>query len=149
IAGSANSVSAANIVGHVQVTQLPVGVVMNNQRGVTLGGTFNGNGSGLTDLSAANLTGTAANLSVRNITVNSNLYLPATTATAGIIYAGGATMMHAYGPNNFFGGLGAGNLTMTGDGNTGIGDNALPNNASGRFNTAVGQAALLNNNNGW
>src|ERR1035438_1208573 len=52
VAGSANSVSAANIVGPMQVTQLPVGVVMNNQNGVTLGGTFIGNGSGLTSLPA-------------------------------------------------------------------------------------------------
>ncbi len=50
IAGSANSVSAANIVGNIQVNQLPIGVVINKQNGVTLGGTFSGNGGGLTNL---------------------------------------------------------------------------------------------------
>ena len=52
-AGSANSVSATNIVGAVQLTQLPGTVLTNNQSGVTLNGTFGGNGGGLTNLNPA------------------------------------------------------------------------------------------------
>ena len=84
-------------------------------------GSFTGNGSGLTNLNAASLTGTAANLSVGNITVNSNVYLPSTTATAGIIYIGGNTLIHSYGGLNFFAGSQAGNLTLTGFRDTAIG----------------------------
>src|ERR1035438_9649164 len=74
-ASSASSVAAANITGIVPLADLPAPVVTNN--GSFTAGTIN---------------------------IGSNIYLPATTATAGIIYSGGATMMHAYGPNNFFGG---------------------------------------------
>ena len=52
-AGSADSVSAANIVGTVQLTQLPGTVLTNNQNGVILNGTFGGNGGGLTNLNPA------------------------------------------------------------------------------------------------
>ena len=233
IAGSANSVSAANIIGTVQVTQLPVGVVMNNQNGVALTGTFSGNGSGLTSLPAnaallnSNQTFTGVNIftnyfvigtpppfsrsvqvrpaanrilgilaanggggsvssgmtieSVNDansanqplefrgspnvfttgnvgigkttaataldvngaVTLSGNFYLPATTTNAGIIYSGGSTLMHAFGTNNFFAGTGAGNLTMSGSGNSAIGPaGPLAHNTTGNQNTASGQGAL-------
>jgi hypothetical protein len=84
-----------------------------------------------------------------SITLNGNLNLPATTAGAGIIYSGGNPFIHAYGINNFFAGGSAGNLTMSGDQNTGIGELALHNNTSGYFNTANGAYALYNNTNGF
>jgi hypothetical protein len=111
-------------------------------------GSFTGNASGLTNLNAANLTGTAANLSVGNITVNSNLYLPATTANTGIIYSGGSTLVHDYGAQNFFAGANAGNFIMSGYGNTAIGFDALQNNTTGYKNTANGAWALQNNTTG-
>jgi len=46
---------ASQLTGTVPVTQLPAGVLVNNQTGVTLGGTFSGDGSGLTNLNAAQL----------------------------------------------------------------------------------------------
>jgi hypothetical protein len=46
------------------------------------------------------------------------------------------------GANNTFLGLNAGNLTMVGDLNTGIGRRALSSNTSGNFNTATGAFAL-------
>ena len=52
------SVLAAQITGTVPLAQLPGNLVTNGQTGVTLGGTFSGNGAGLTNLNAANLTGT-------------------------------------------------------------------------------------------
>ena len=57
-------------------------------------GSFTGNGSGLTNV---NLTGTAGVFSAGTITTGGNLYLPATTPSAGIIYSGGSTLIHAYG----------------------------------------------------
>jgi hypothetical protein len=101
-----------------------------------------------------------------SITLNGNLNLPATTASAGIIYSGGSTLIQSYGTENFFAGSGAGNLTMqstggntgigrqslkfntSGNENTGLGDDALFLNTSGSANTAVGYWALLNNTNG-
>jgi hypothetical protein len=67
-AGSANSVSATNISGVIALAQLPGAVVTNNESGVTLtGGTFTGNGSGLTALNAANLTGSVPSASLTSI----------------------------------------------------------------------------------
>ncbi len=52
------------------------------------------------------------------------------------------------GANNTFLGLNAGNLTMVGDLNTGIGRGALSSNTSGNFNTATGAFALQLNTTG-
>jgi hypothetical protein len=46
-AGSANSVAATNITGTIPLAQLPGAVLTNNATGVTLSGTFSGNGAGL------------------------------------------------------------------------------------------------------
>jgi hypothetical protein len=58
VAGSANSVSSVNIYGTISPAQLPGVVVTNNEGGVTLKGTFSGNGGGLTNLNSSQLTGT-------------------------------------------------------------------------------------------
>jgi hypothetical protein len=52
------------------------------------------------------------------------------------------------GANNTFLGTNAGNFTMVGDLNTGIGRGALSNNAAGNFNTATGAFALELNTTG-
>ena len=49
---------------------------------------------------------------------------------------------------NVFLGPGAGNTTMAGSGNTGIGFDALASNTDGNFNTATGDDALANNSDG-
>jgi Chaperone of endosialidase len=85
--------------------------------------------------------------SASSLTLVSNLYLPGPTASAGIIYAGGITLVQASG-QNFFAGWAAGNLTMNGVWNTGIGFEALSFNTSGGLNTAIGQQALYNNTSG-
>ncbi len=84
-----------------------------------------------------------------SVTLNGNLNLPATTASAGIIYSGNDPLIHAYGIYNFFAGAGAGNLTMSGSGDTGVGYQALHNDTNGLGNnTAVGYHALFLNTNG-
>ena len=51
------SLPAAQISGTLSPTQLPAGVLTNGASGVSLSGTFGGNGSGLTSLDTSNLTG--------------------------------------------------------------------------------------------
>jgi hypothetical protein len=116
----AASASAAGLNGTIPAAQLPATVVTNNQAGVTLG----------------------------NLTVSGNLTLPGTTAASGIIYSGGSTLLDAYGSGNFFAGPNAGNLTMSGTDNTGIGVSALSANTSGSVNAANGYQALYSNTTG-
>jgi hypothetical protein len=114
------TVSAGQLSGTVPLAQLPGTVVTNNQTGVTFA----------------------------NMTVGNNLYLPATTFSSGIIYAGGSPYVFANGSGNFFAGTIAGNLSMSGNFNTGVGYQALYANNGGTFNTAVGELAMYNNGSG-
>jgi hypothetical protein len=72
----------------------------------------------------------------------SNIGLVATTATAGIITSNGQPFIHRFGSNNFFAGLSAGNLTLTGTRDTGLGPQTLSSLTSGNDNTAVGFDSL-------
>ena len=85
--------------------------------------------------------------------ITGNLRLPVTSAaggvaTGGVIFSGNRWFIHSFGTDNFFAGLSAGNLTMTGTQNTGIGNGALLNNADGSMNTALGFSALKTNTGG-
>ena len=81
--------------------------------------------------------------------ITGNLRLPSTTATTGIIKSGAYTLIHTYGTNNFFAGVNAGNLTMTGyGGNTASGVSSLHNNTTGSYNTASGGSSLKSNTTG-
>ncbi len=82
-----------------------------------------------------------------------NVNLPNTVASGGVATAGvlrfGATdFLHNYGTNNLFLGANAGNYTMSGSVNTGIGLQSLDNNTSGSYNVAVGQLASGSNSSG-
>jgi hypothetical protein len=77
-----------------------------------------------------------------------NLRIPKTTSSVGIIKSEGNRFIHNYGTNNFFAGVDAGNLSITGNGNTGVGQEALTSNSSGSSNTANGQFALKTNTTG-
>jgi hypothetical protein len=95
-----------------------------------IAGVINGNGAGLTNL------GAASSFTVTNLTVN------------GVIYSGGSTLIQSYGTGNFFAGPGAGNLTMSGNYNTGVGNAALDADTTGANNTADGNGALGANTTG-
>ena len=131
---------AAQLSGTILAAQLPASVITNGASGVNISGNISGNGNGLTNLNATKLTGSVSNIN--------NLYLPATTAGAGIIYSGGSTLIHSYGSQNIFAGSSAGNLTMGGSYNSGFGAGALFHNTSGSYNTASGYQALYSNTNG-
>ena len=66
----------------------------------------------LAQLPNAVVTNNSPSVSLSNVTVNGNINLPLTTSTAGAVYSGGSTFVHAFGTNNFFAGAGAGNLTL-------------------------------------
>ncbi len=103
-AASANSVAAANVTGTLALGQLPSAVLTNNAKGVTLGGTFNGNGAGLTNLNATQVSsGTVADarLSTNVALLNANQVF-----TGSNRFVGAVTMTNA--ANTF-----AGNLSPT------------------------------------
>jgi hypothetical protein len=60
VAGSANSVLAGNISGTIPLAQLPSTLVTNGASGLTLSGTFTGNGANVTNVNAATLGGLAS-----------------------------------------------------------------------------------------
>ena len=115
---------------------------------------FSGNGSGLTNLSLAQLSGTIpladlptavitnneTNVTLGNVTVNGDLNLPST----GNVFSGGSPLLIRSG-GNFFAGPSAGNLTMSGFGNTGVGTFTISANTTGDYNTSEGNSALANN----
>jgi hypothetical protein len=83
-----------------------------------------------------------------SVGLSGNLYLPATTSTTGIIKLGGANFAHSIGTGNSFLGYNAGNLTMSGDYNTGIGERSLYGNTTGDENTTIGYYSLYANTTG-
>ena len=69
--------------------------------------------------------------------------LPTTSSsTVGVILQSGAPIIQTYGAGDFFAGANAGNFTVTGARNTGVGVLALSAVTSGTDNTAVGYHAL-------
>jgi hypothetical protein len=118
---------------------------------ISLGGTGATSASeALANLGGVNTAGDTmtGNLSVPSLFMSGNLTLPATTASTGIIKSGFNNLLHRYGPMNFFAGVNAGNTTMTGSRNTGVGESALGANGSGGWNAGVGSYALASNSTG-
>lgn len=83
-----------------------------------------------------------------NIEVGENIFMNDTNSPVGNIYKNGVRFIHNYGNDNTFVGKGAGNFTMTGEGNSGFGARALDSNTTGDLNTAVGKRALGDNEGG-
>lgn len=88
------------------------------------------------------------NFSAASISLDNSLNLPVATAGAGVVYSGGAPLIYRDNNNNIFAGQGAGNFTLSGGLNTGIGFAALSSDTSGNGDTAIGDDALLSNTNG-
>ncbi len=87
--------------------------------------------------------------STHTISLDGVLNLLATTPIAGYVTLGGSPFLHAFGGvQNFFGGTDAGNLSMSGLDNTGVGYSALFANSTGSDNTAVGLQSLSQNTTG-
>lgn len=77
-----------------------------------------------------------------------SVYLQSSSSTAGSLVQNGNRLLHTFGGTSVFLGSGAGNYTMTGNTNTGVGVLALTNNTSGSFNAALGAFALQGNMSG-
>ena len=95
------------------------------------------------DVTSGILTALGLVVSTRNLTI------PATTADPyGVIYQGANPLIHSFGIRNFFAGSGAGNFTMTGTDNVGVGQNVFLFNTTGNQNSAMGVYALFQNTSG-
>lgn len=76
-----------------------------------------------------------------SVTLSFNyLKMPTSSSTNGQITINGAVALQMYGTSNFFAGS-AGNFTLTGGSNTGVGHSALISLAAGTNNTAFGVSA--------
>jgi hypothetical protein len=123
---------------------------------------FSGDGSGLTNLNASQLTsGTIpvaqlptavltnneTSVTLGTLNLKGNLDLPAGSSTAGDIFSGGVPLL-IQDSVNFFVGPGSGNLTTSGLFNTGSGIYTLSVNTTGSDNAASGAYALNANTSG-
>lgn len=143
-AASAGSVAATNIDGTLSSGQLPSGIVTNGAAGVTVSGTFTGNGGGLTNVSAAHLT------SIGNTSASQNFFVGPSgnaTTTGSQNTANGfmALQSNTDGFQNTADGFAALHSNTGGFENTANGYNALYFNLTGQGNTANGAWALANN----
>jgi hypothetical protein len=84
-AAAANSVSASNISGTVSTSQLPQSVLTNAATAVTLNGTFTGNGGGLSNVNASQLSGT---LSTNVPELNANQFFTGANTFSNLLLQG-------------------------------------------------------------
>jgi len=85
------------------------------------------------------------------VAIKGNLELQPTTSLVGQLKQNGNRLLHTYsdgGGDNLFGGNLAGNFTMTGNYNVGIGSGSLFSNTTGYLNTANGYQAMYFNTTG-
>jgi hypothetical protein len=159
-AGTASNVSgtiaAAQISGPVSSANLS-GTYDNAVMLTNAGNSFSGNGSGLTSLNAAYLTGTVP-ISALSAAVVTNTESGVTLTGTLNGNGGGLTNLNASqlasigntngaAAGNFFAGP-AGNPVTSGSYNTAVGGLAFSNNGTGSYNTANGFAALSANTGG-
>jgi Protein of unknown function (DUF2793) len=88
--------------------------------------------------------GIGAGAPAAQLEITKNFRLPPTSdATTGVISLGATHFVHAYGTNNLFLGLGAGNFTLSGaEQNVGVGAGVLASLTSGDNNVGLGLSAL-------
>jgi hypothetical protein len=139
-AGAGMTLDGAAVLTNGAVVQLPATVVTNGETNVTLIGTFTGNGGGLTNLNASQLTsigGSGDNFFVGPNTGNSTTSGGDNTAIGYL-----ALPLNTSGSANTADGTLALRNSTTGSLNTAIGYGGLQLNASGNNNTAIGYEAL-------
>jgi len=91
----------------------------------------------------------SGNFSASSITLGGNLALPNTaSASVGMLTLGGAPFLHNFGALNTFVGASAGNLSLSGVGDTGVGSSVLLSDTTGHDNSALGAFALYSNTTG-
>ncbi|CAN5706254.1 hypothetical protein BH10BAC2_BH10BAC2_42970 [soil metagenome] len=128
-------------------------VLKTNGTGVLSWSNDNNSGGGGANTALSNLTTTAINQSLLPATDNT-IDLGSSSKSWRNIYSGnsiylkGSIVLHSPGTENFFVGNGAGNNSLTGSINTGVGQVALTQLTSGSYNTANGYASLSFNTTG-
>lgn len=118
------------------------GTATPNSGVISIVGGSNINTSATTNVVTINLNNDVT-ISGTYTTTAGNIILPATTSsTQGAIYANTNTLLHYYGVSNIFGGINAGNFTITGGYNAILARNGLSNATSAHHNSAVGDLSL-------
>lgn len=170
---ASGAVTVASIApGAVGSTQLGSNLTFSGTTTGTFSGTVNGSATSFSGALGGEVTGSqgatvvssatsasTANALVRrdgagsfgagSLALGGTLNLPNTSgAGAGVITQNGSSLLHTFGTNNFFVGVGAGNFTLNGAGNTANGSQALRADTSGSNNTAGGSQALYSNTSG-
>jgi hypothetical protein len=137
---------ASNLTGTLSLAQLPGAAVTNNERNVSLSGSFTGNGGGLTNLSilSTQVVGGANG----NLFIGTNAGNLTMTGIENLGMGQGALSSNTTGVANAAFGYEAMSLNTTGIGNTAIGASAMLSNNIGNDNTAIGVAALADNGSG-
>jgi hypothetical protein len=97
-------------------------------------------------LTSAGRLGIGTTMPSQQLDITGNFRMLETTSSAGTIYAGSYRFIHNYGMNNIFAGLDAGNYSLSGSHNIGIGSLTLSSLTSGYQNIALGNQALANTN---
>jgi lysophospholipase L1-like esterase len=92
--------------------------------------------------------GLGANNPAQQLEITGNFRLPASSSTVGNIYKGTDLFLHNFGTDQTFLGINAGNFTMSGSYNYGIGRGSLQANTSGNYNVALGSYSLYYNTTG-
>jgi hypothetical protein len=144
-----NAALASNVVSGIDITNAFI------TNAVITNSSFAGNGGGLTNLNASQLSGgtiplaqlpsaVITNNETGAVTLNGTLNLPSSVT----INAGAGLFLYSDGNANFFAGPNAGNSSITGRENTGIGEGALFSGTTGVLNTAIGYQALFFNTSG-
>jgi hypothetical protein len=122
------------------------------QTSAYIAGVINGDGHGLTNLDAAQLSGAIAlaqlpaavitnddpNVTFGQLSLGGNLNLPYPAT----MRAAGGNFLDSDNNNNLFFGSGAGNYATTGGDNTAVGTSALSRVTSGAYNTVIGADGL-------
>ena len=118
----------------------PQEVVTNDQSGLTLGGTFSGNGNGLTNINWNSITGLPALARYSDLTPT---FTNGMNISAGMAYKiGGINILWASNSaGNFVAGNTAANVVPNGIANTIIGESAMQNSTNASNNTMVGNGA--------
>src|SRR3989338_5233007 len=150
--GTQSPTQKLDVTGNVKATQfcLPGTNPTGGCIGVWPGG--GGSSGGWTDdgdivrlTTSTDFVGIGTNSPTQQLEITKNFGLPATASggTAGVVFLGGDRFIHNFGTENMFVGRNAGNFSISGDYNTGVGIDALKNLNSGDRNTAVGPGALM------
>jgi hypothetical protein len=141
---------AAQLSGTILLPQLPARVLLNRESDVSLAGSFNGDGAGLTNLDASQLVsiGNGNSGSTGNFFVGTNAGNATQTGTENLAFSPGALAQNATGSYNSAVSLGALTLNTTGSANTAGGLSALALQTTPSYNTGWGWEALYWNTTG-